>query len=109
MTSAVKDFIKANLPDRRDAYYYYYATQVMHHMGGKDWRDWNEKMRDHLVKKQDTNEKSPRFGCWSPQGDPWCRSGGALMITSLNLLTLEVYYRHAPLFSRLHRKADGKN
>jgi hypothetical protein len=28
------------------------------------------------------------------------RSGGRLLITSLNLLTLEVYYRHLPLYYR---------
>src|SRR5262249_2236622 len=34
-------------------YYYYYATQVMHHMQGESWATWNPKMRDLLVAKQD--------------------------------------------------------
>src|SRR5262249_45223931 len=34
-------------------YYYYYATQVMHHVGGDAWEQWNPKMRDMLIAKQD--------------------------------------------------------
>ncbi len=100
MIDAVEKFIKTNSPDLQDVYYYYYATQVMHHFGGEAWRDWNEKMRDNLVRKQDKNEKGVNFGSWSPEGDPWGRVGGRLMITSLNLLTLEVYYRYLPLYYR---------
>ena len=60
----------------------------------------DEKMREYLIKKQESNEKSPNFGSWNPEGDPWARVGGRLMITSLNLLTLEVYYRYLPLYYR---------
>jgi hypothetical protein len=72
----------------------------MHHFGGEAWKDWNDRMRETLIKKQEKNEKSPNFGSWSPEGDPWARVGGRLMITSLNLLTLEVYYRYLPLYYR---------
>src|SRR6516162_2177465 len=99
MIKAIKTFIKTNPPDRQDVYYYYYATQVMHHFGGEPWRDWNEKMREYLIKNQDTT-KGSNEGSWSPEGDPWAGSGGRLMITSLNLLTLEVYYRYLPLYYR---------
>lgn len=82
-------------------YYYYYATQVMHHMGGDDWKGWNEKMRDMLVSKQDKGDKNPHSrGSWNPQGDAHGGAGGRLMLTSLSLLTLEVYYRHLPLYRR---------
>jgi Squalene-hopene cyclase C-terminal domain len=92
----LKTFIKANPPDRAEVYYSYYATQVMFLAGGKDWEEWNDKMRDYLVKKQDTiKDPSPNFGSWSPEGDQWGRAGGRLMITTMNLLTLEVYYRYA--------------
>ena len=37
---------------------------------------------------------------WSSAGDVHGSAGGRLMITSLNLLTLEVYYRHLPLYYR---------
>ena len=100
MIKAISTQIKNNPPNRQDVYYYYYATQVMHHFGGEPWREWNEKMRESLIAKQDKNDKSAHFGSWSPQGDPWGRAGGRLMITSLNLLTLEVYYRYLPLYYR---------
>lgn len=100
MQKSVQRFIKTNPPDRQDVYYYYYATQVMHHFGGQDWKEWNEKMRDYLIKKQDSNNASANFGSWNPQGDAFGNVGGRLMLTSLNLLTLEVYYRYLPLYYR---------
>jgi len=84
----------------RNIYFFYYATQVMHHFGGDAWKAWNGKMRDFLVKSQEADNKSPNFGSWSSAGDPHGSAGGRLMITSLNLLTLEVYYRHLPLYYR---------
>jgi len=99
MQAGIRGFIKPNPPGVQDVYYYYYATQVMHHFGGEEWKAWNEKMREYLIKGQDV-AKGPNFGSWSPEGDPWAGSGGRLMITSLNLLTLEVYYRYLPLYYR---------
>jgi hypothetical protein len=83
----------------REMYYYYYATQVMHHFGGHAWTKWNNKMRDSLVKSQDKSS-SPNRGSWSSVGDRHSEAGGRLMQTSLALLTLEVYYRHLPLYYR---------
>ncbi len=84
----------------RNMYYYYYATQVMHHFGHEDWKAWNEVMRADLVKRQDKS-KDPRVsGSWSPVGDRHAGAGGRLMETSLCLLTLEVYYRYLPLYYR---------
>jgi len=84
-------------------YYYYYATQVMHHVGGPDWDMWNARMRPMLIAKQDRGT-TPRFphlkGSWSPTGDYHAGSGGRVMMTSLAILTLEVYYRHLPLYRR---------
>jgi RNA polymerase sigma factor (sigma-70 family) len=108
MTKAVDAFIKTNAPDRHDVYYTYYATNVMFQLGGKSWREWNEKMRAFLVQNQDKNDKGEHFGSWSPDRDPWGRAGGRLMITSLNLLTLQVYYRHAPLPTRERDADDSK-
>jgi hypothetical protein len=80
-------------------YYYYYATQVTHHMGGDSWKAWNEKMRDLLIAKQDKGLSNPhQRGSWSPAGDVWGAAGGRVMETSLACLTLEVYYRHLPLY-----------
>jgi hypothetical protein len=87
----------------KSMYFYYYATQVMHHIGGEGWPKWNEPMRDYLVKAQDTgaNPKRPhQAGSWDPSIDNHGRQGGRLMVTSMALLTLEVYYRHLPLYRR---------
>jgi hypothetical protein len=83
----------------KNIYYFYYATQVMHHFGGGAWKNWNEKMRDFLVKTQDKGN-GPNQGSWNSDGDPHGSAGGRLMVTSLSLLTLEVYYRHLPLYYR---------
>ena len=103
MIKGIDNYIKPNYPKDafKDIYYYYYATQVMHHFGGTDWKGWNDKMRDLLVKTQDKDQANlATLGSWSPVGDTWGRTGGRLMQTSLSLLTLEVYYRYLPLYYR---------
>src|SRR6185436_5534116 len=87
-------------------YYYYYATQVVHFYGGKEWRDWNEGpmdngkraggMRDWLVWLQLKAGKDS--GSWDPDGASIGGSCGRLGTTCLAILTLEVYYRHLPLY-----------
>jgi hypothetical protein len=82
-------------------YYNYYATQVMHHFGGENWEKvWNPAMRDFLVKTQDRGANLATKGSWDPRSDVHGKQGGRLMLTSLSLLTLEVYYRHLPLYRR---------
>jgi len=78
-------------------YYEYYATQVLHHVGGEHWDEWNKGkggkggIRDTLIarQKEDGSFDGTDHG-----------SGGRLGATSLSLLTLEVYYRHLPLYRR---------
>ena len=72
-------------------YYWYYATQVMHHYGGDPWEEWNPPMRDLLIDLQAT--EGHESGSWAPPGGH-DGSGGRIYATSLALLTLEVYYRH---------------
>jgi len=88
-------------PNRSHMYYWYYATQVLHHLGGPRWDKWNRAMRDRLLKMQDKGQdaKHPhQRGSWDPRPDWWCAPGGRIMMTSMCLLTLEVYYRHLPLY-----------
>jgi RNA polymerase sigma factor (sigma-70 family) len=108
MIAAVDAFITTNPPDHHDAYYTYYASNVMFQLGGKSWREWNEKMRAFLLQNQDKNDKGENFGSWSPERDPFGPGGGRLMVTSLNLLTLQVYYRHAPLPTRERDAEESK-
>ncbi len=99
-------FLMANMPDvnKRNTYYWYYATQVMHNVPGYDWDAWNRKMRKILIDTQ--VRKGCAEGSWDPAmpaKDTWGEHGGRIMMTSLSCLTLEVYYRYLPLY-----KLDGQ-
>lgn len=95
-----------NLPEtgtsdmpRRDTYYWYYATQVMYHMGGEYWQKWNQALHPMLTRSQ--QQEGPLAGSWDPQvpvPDRWGTYGGRLYVTTMNLLSLEVFYRHLPIY-----------
>lgn len=83
----------------RDTYYWYYATQVMFHVGGERWKRWNDKLHPLLVSSQ--VRTGPMAGSWDPNNplpDRWAPHAGRLYVTTLNLLSLEVYYRHLPIY-----------
>lgn len=84
-------------PSKNDLYYDYYATQVMRHYGGEPWKRWNPKMRDYLISTQARN--GHETGSWyfpEKHND----QGGRLLNTCLATMTLEVYYRHQPLYQK---------
>ncbi|HEV7281694.1 MAG TPA: prenyltransferase/squalene oxidase repeat-containing protein [Pirellulaceae bacterium] len=87
-------------PDKSapDVYYWYYATQSMHHLGGPTWERWNVKMRDVLVETQEKG--GSEAGSWAPRG-PHASAGGRLYMTALAACTLEVYYRHLPIYKQI--------
>jgi len=98
------DYLMANLPpetgDRLEpVYYYYYATQVLHHMEGPAFDLWNHRMRELLLRTQAT--KGHQAGSWDPEGTDYGKTGGRLYVTSMALMTLEVYYRHLPMYRML--------
>ena len=83
----------------RDTYYWFYATQVMFYTGGEFWQRWNARLRPLLVDSQVREGKLA--GSWhplEPVPDRWGSQGGRLYVTALNLLSLEVPYRHLPLY-----------
>jgi hypothetical protein len=92
------NYLLENLPvwDEQNVYYWYYATQVMHHVEDSPWRVWNEKMRKLLPENQ--VHRGRERGSWDPDGDRWGGDGGRLYVTCLSLYVLEVYYRHLPLY-----------
>ena len=99
-------YLKQYLPrlEERDAYYWYYATQVMFHMQGDYWFQWNARIRDLLVNSQ--QKASGTAGSWAPESptkSKWGEAGGRHYVTCLNLLMLEVYYRHLPLYIELEK------
>lgn len=80
---------------RPNMYFWYYGTQVMHHMGGQFWVDWNFALRDLLISLQAVS--GHEAGSWPPLGGHDSR-GGRVYTTALAACTLEVYYRHLPLY-----------
>jgi hypothetical protein len=110
-------------PTRNNAYANYYVMQVLHHWGGhaainqtdkdskepnakqiaekqkrqKLWHDWNVRCRDRLVKTQIKAGHSK--GSWKPFGE-FSNHGGTLYQTALSVMTLEVYYRHMPVYGK---------
>jgi hypothetical protein len=80
------------------SYYWYYGTQVMYHMQGNYWNQWNGALSELLLESQ--VKSGSMAGAWTPQ-DNWEKSGGRIYATSLRLLMLEVYYRHLPLYQVL--------
>jgi hypothetical protein len=82
---------------RPNVYHWYYATQVMHHMGGDAWVKWNKVMRQRVPANQ--VHAGREKGSWNPDRDQWGSSGGRLYMTCLSTYMLEVYYRHLPLYA----------
>lgn len=98
-----------------DVYGWYYATQVLHHMGGDMWKEWNRSLSKNLPARQ--VKKGDERGSWSPRGDRFGGEGGRLYTTCLSIYMLEVYYRHLPIYStdlsapdrnRADRKQQGE-
>lgn len=102
------DILVAKYPPQKNdfnMYYYYYATQVVHFFGGRDWEvKWNPVMRQLLVDLQITaatpNAKAADVGSWAKDNSFIGSECGKLGTTALAVLTLEVYYRHLPLYKR---------
>ncbi len=98
--------LKNSPPSTPNIYYMYYATQVFHHMGGETWNFWNlgpdgtgkQGIREILIARQDQGVGGKPGQAGSFRGDD--HVGGRLGATSLSMLSLEVYYRHLPLYRR---------
>ncbi len=101
----VRWLLEEHFPDREEPnlYYWYYGTQVLHHYGGREWERWNGTVRDLLIEMQEKNGKY--VGSWSPRCCQWGAQGERIYTTSLAVCTLEVYYRHLPLFKPLQLDA----
>ncbi len=82
-------------PLKSNLYFNYYATQTLHHLGGKGWKRWNPRMREHLIETQ--AQQGHEQGSWFFK-EAWSDRGGRLYTTTLSILTLEVYYRYLPMY-----------
>ncbi|NDC64102.1 MAG: hypothetical protein EBZ59_09000, partial [Planctomycetia bacterium] len=88
----------------RDAYLWYYASQVLVHTGGPAWQAWYGRLVDTLAANQEMS--GPKAGSWDPVGqvpDRWGIYGGRMYVTALHLLSLEVPDRRLPTYAAPRR------
>jgi hypothetical protein len=88
------DFLTRTRPDIREpnVYYWYYGSLCMLQVQNDLWKRWNVKTRDALIAMQNKGGGGTD-GSWN--ADPkYGDRGGRIYMTSLALLTLEVYYRY---------------
>lgn len=93
------------IEDDLNIYYYYYATQVFHNADGPAWhKNWNPLMQKILLAQQITDKtpgtKAADIGSWPKDSREIGSHCGKLGTTAMACLTLEVYYRHLPLYKR---------
>jgi hypothetical protein len=77
--------------EKKDFYYWYYATYAMHNMGGENRLWWNRRIRDVLLDNQ--TKRGHQAGSWNPKDGAW-EQMGRVGDTALGALCLEVYYRY---------------
>jgi hypothetical protein len=100
-------FLASQGPQLGNMYYSYYATQVLHQFDGPDgdlWQSWNTKMRDSLIASQATEKHE--LGSWVLKGDHGYESGGRLYCTAMAAMTLEIYYRYMPIYTKKSAEND---
>jgi|LSQX01.2.fsa_nt_gb hypothetical protein len=96
-------------PGQAQLYSWYYVTQAKFHLGGTEWRNWNNKVAPNLITNQHPD------GYWiSPsltlKGDGVTREDRGKEIntkvygTTLAALTLQVYYRFLPTYQPVEEK-----
>ncbi|HVX13381.1 MAG TPA: prenyltransferase/squalene oxidase repeat-containing protein [Pirellulales bacterium] len=95
-------------PQTSNMYFSYYATQVIHQYDGPDgdiWQAWNVKMRDSLVASQAMEKHET--GSWMFKGaDHGFDAGGRLYCTAMAAMTLEIYYRYMPIYTKKSQEDD---
>lgn len=109
-TSALRrgvQYLAEHGPSPVNMYFNYYATQVLCHWEGPEWKSWNNAMREFLIEtqaKQGHESGSWYFAANGEGHDHGERQGGRLYFTCLATMVLEVYYRHLPLYG--HASAE---
>jgi hypothetical protein len=94
------DFVMRKLPakDNLNYYYIYYGSLALMQMQGDDWERWNKNTSRLLLNLQDREGQTT--GSWDPEDSEWGERGGRIYTTTLATLTLEVYYRYLPMYSK---------
>ncbi len=106
MRTDLADLVENHMINDRqpNVYYWYYATQAIHHFGGELWTKWNDRMKVQLPGSQ--VQAGREKGSWDPSFDAWGSRAGRLYQTCMTLYCLEVYYRHMPIYDL--EKVDGR-
>jgi hypothetical protein len=89
--------LAARGPDREAVYQNFYLSQALLLQEHAAWPRWNAKNRDQLVARQE--RLGHEAGSWA-FADPDTAPGGRLGHTALAILTLEVYYRLLPIYTK---------
>ena len=108
--SSCVEYLRQNPPQthsssqiRRDVYYWYYATTVMFAYQGPEWREWQNQIMP-MIRNFQTKDETPLSGSWDPSNpvqDRWGHVGGRHYLTCMNLMILEIYARHLPLYQNM--------
>jgi hypothetical protein len=90
----------------RNVYAWYYQAQVLHNLGGDQWRAWFADAQELLIKRQATAGKDA--GSWHPtrpagNNHEFATQAGRLYVTVMCVLVLETPFRHAPLYEDSQR------
>ena len=76
LIAGAKYLVQQQLPGEtarlRDTYYWYYATQVLKHIDGPEWKTWNNALRPMLIRTQEkTGDNTGSWDPYSPVPDRW--------------------------------------
>ena len=84
----------------RNIYYWYYATQLLHNMKGAKVGalEPEDPRRPDRHAGQGRHVRTRELGPVPARPRSLGRHAGRLYLTSLSILTLEVYYRYLPLY-----------
>jgi len=87
-----------------------YRSDIFFYPGGEDRDTLNTAARETLIELQ--SDQGHEAGSWDPVGGAISghdvQAGGRLYMTSLAICTLEVYYRHLPIYRRIELATPGK-
>ena len=99
------ELMKINLPQKGkpNYYYWYYGCLSMFQHQGPIWELWNKQMKKSFLEMQ--VRQGDEIGSWEPKGQWTSGKGGRVMSTAMATLSLEVYYRYLPMYSKPKVKA----
>lgn len=100
------EFLSVTGLSRTELEYDYFATQILRHHNGAEWKPWWNNLRDWLTQDQaksshvEGTKSGHAEGSWNFEVDRLNTPGGRLYSTAMAIMLLEVYYRHQPIYGR---------